>query len=105
MTQAKVLLFGLVAGLTLGVMCHGTARAAQVPSLANGNIVMAGDEAQPNTENSSEEDPENSGEDSAKMLIPARTRAPRRKMTRKRWIRRPAAIPPPAATPTKNNRD
>jgi hypothetical protein len=67
MTQAKVLLFGLVAGLTLGVMCHGTARAAQVPSLANGNIVMAGDEAQPNTENSSEEDPENSGEDSAKM--------------------------------------
>ena len=67
MTQAKVLLFGLVAGLTLGVMCHGTARAAQVPSLANGNIVMAGDQAQPNTENSSEEDPENSGEDSAKM--------------------------------------
>jgi len=48
MTQAKVLLFGLVAGLTLGVICHGTARAAQVPSLANGNIVIAGDEAQPN---------------------------------------------------------
>jgi hypothetical protein len=67
MTQAKVLLFGLVAGLTLGVMGHSTAPSAQVPSFANGNIVIAGDEAQPNTENSSEEDPENSGEDSAKM--------------------------------------
>ena len=48
-------------------MGHSTAPSAQVPSFANGNIVIAGDEAQPNTENSSEEDPENSGEDSAKM--------------------------------------
>jgi len=40
-------LFGLVSGLALGVMSHGT---AQLPSLANGNMVIAGDEAQPNTE-------------------------------------------------------
>jgi len=60
-------LFGLVSGLALGVMSHGTAPAAQLPSLANGNMVIAGDEAQPNTENSSAEDPENSGEDSPKM--------------------------------------
>jgi hypothetical protein len=66
MIQVKVLLFGLVAAVT-GAMCHGTAPAAQVPSLANGNIVIAGDEAQPNTENSSAEDPESSSEDSAKM--------------------------------------
>ena len=57
-------MFGLVSGLALGVMSHGT---AQLPSLANGNMVIAGGEAQPNTENSSAEDPENSGEDSAKM--------------------------------------
>jgi hypothetical protein len=67
MTQVKVLLAGLIAGVALGVLSHGTAAAAQVPSLANGKIVIAGDEAQPTTENISAEDPESSSEDSAKM--------------------------------------
>jgi hypothetical protein len=61
MTQAKFVLAGLVAGLTLGGLGGGNVQAATVLALSDRGIVIAGKEAEGGANT------ENSGEDSAEM--------------------------------------